>query len=117
MQRQGWGKLPDGSSLDFKLTGSDPNFTAVGQSTQDGNFLERYTKSDLTNGIRLPLRSPHIYQIEIDIFFNGAATTTVSSSGGPKDPAGNPLGTPLGLRASGINGDHDTLILKAFTQL
>ena len=117
MQRQGWGQIPDGSSLQATFTGSDQNFTVTGRATRDGQLVQTYSHAELTNGINVALRQPHRYVVEVDVFFNGAASTTVTATGGVQDSAGTPLGSPLNLSSSGINGDHDTFELTALTQL
>lgn len=117
MQRQGWGQLPDGSSLQATFSGSDQNFTVTGRATIDGQQVQTFSHAELTGGITLTLRQPHRYVIEVDVFFNGAASTTVTAAGGVQDSSGATLGSPLNLSSSGINGDHDTFELTALTQL
>jgi hypothetical protein len=114
MQRKSWANISDGSTLVAQVASAD-DFTAAGRVAIDGSVIRNLSTDDLTNGVELPLRSPHIMVLEIDVFLNGNATVTVTGS--VNDPAGNAFATPFAGTVTGVNGDHDTILLSGITAL
>lgn len=112
MQTQSWGHVPDRSTLKVQVTGSDQNFTAQGRIIDPPRQL---SQDELTNGISVPVRSPGTFDVEVNVFFNGKDSTDVELTGGVVDPNGAQFGSPLGIGASGVNGDHANFLVSALT--
>jgi hypothetical protein len=112
MQTQSWGQVPDRSVLRVQVAGSDQNFTALGRIINPPRPLSH---NELTAGISVPIRAPGTFDVEVNVFFNGAQATTITLVGGVSDPNNAQFGSPLNLGATGINGDHANFLVSALT--
>lgn len=118
MIRKTWLNIPDGSTLQVAVVSpDDASFSAAGELAVDGTLFTKYTFEDLQQGITVPLRSPHRYAVNLDLFFLGNDPIQVTVQGSLSDADGNPVIPDFSLSASGSAGDHEVVRLSALTAL
>jgi hypothetical protein len=118
MIKKTWLNIPDGSTFQVSIDSpEDAQFSDAGELVIDGNLVTKYAFSELQSGITVPLRSPHRYAVNIDLFFLGSDATEAAVQGSLHDSDDNPIIPDFSLPASGSNNDHEIVELSALTAL
>src|SRR5579864_2200334 len=102
-----WRMIPDGSTLTVQVS-SNPEGACQGRArlVVDGTEVDQWSNADLVAGKPVTVRSPHRYNVDLNLFFLGDATATVDA--GITDPNGAGFGTPFSESAQGTKGDSES---------
>jgi hypothetical protein len=118
MIKKTWLNIPDGSTFQVSIDSpEDAQFSDAGELAIDGNLVAKYSFSELQTGITVPLRSPHRYAFNIDLFFLGNDAIEATVQGSLLDSEDTPIIPDFALPASGSNNDHEVVQLSAITAL
>jgi len=109
-----WRLVPDGSTLAVKVSSTVQGACqSSARLVVDGTEREQWSNADLVQGKSVTVRSPHIFTVDLNLFFLDTATATVDAT--ITDPMGGAFGTPYSESASGTKGDSESTEFDAIS--
>lgn len=106
-----WIRIQDGAQLRVGVSSEDARWTAVARVVDDKGNVTVFGDSKLPGS--MPLRSPRVYAISIDVIFTGSATITVEAQ--LTKPDGSVHGTVYSEEYKGTKGDSVRIPMTAAT--
>jgi len=111
-----WFQVPDGSTHEIRISGSDGNFQATAIQVVEPGGSNTLSHDILMAGTHQILDSPKSYSTMITVSFLGDDPTTITVQASVTKPDGSPYGRPRKPHVvAGKEGDQDSALVLAAT--